>query len=213
MGTTIRSLSEAVSYIASDNTWIEGKAIQQLQTTAALPHMQRVVGMPDLHPGRGYPIGAAFFSTHVFYPALVGNDIGCGMALWQTDIPLAKLNIEKLEKKLGNIDLPPEPQWIEALFGSLPPFATEFSMGTIGGGNHFAEFQQIETLYDEAFPPEYRLSKKHLVLLVHSGSRGLGQQILAQHVQESGHKGLDESTPEAAAYLEKTSSGVTVCFR
>lgn len=66
MGTTIRSLSEAVSYIASDNTWIEGKAIQQLQTTAALPHMQRVVGMPDLHPGRGYPIGAAFFSTHVF---------------------------------------------------------------------------------------------------------------------------------------------------
>ncbi len=28
--------------------------------------MQRVVGMPDLHPGRGYPIGAAFFSSVVF---------------------------------------------------------------------------------------------------------------------------------------------------
>ncbi len=203
MGTTIRSLSETVSYIASDDTWIEGKAIQQLQTTAALPYMQRVVGMPDLHPGRGYPVGAAFFSTHVFYPALVGNDIGCGMALWQTDIPLAKLNIEKLERKLGNIDLPPEPQWIDALFGFLPPFATEFSMGTIGGGNHFVELQQIETVYDGEFPPEYRLSKKHLVLLVHSGSRGLGQHILAQHVQEFGHKGLEDKTPEAAAYLEK----------
>ncbi len=203
MGTTIRSLSEAVSYIASDDTWIEGKAIQQLQTTAALAHMQRVVGMPDLHPGRGYPVGAAFFSTRVFYPALVGNDIGCGMALWQTDIPLAKLNIEKLEKRLGNIDLPPEPEWIEEHLGSLPPFATEFSMGTIGGGNHFAELQQVETIYDGELSSEHELSKKHLVLLVHSGSRGLGQQILAQHVQEFGHQGLYENTPEAVAYLEK----------
>ncbi|HAP2163668.1 TPA: hypothetical protein ISB92_004414, partial [Escherichia coli] len=33
-----------------------------------LPNMQRVVGMPDLHPGRGYPIGAAFFSVGRFYP-------------------------------------------------------------------------------------------------------------------------------------------------
>ncbi|EEW8141730.1 hypothetical protein D5Z79_26975, partial [Escherichia coli] len=40
----------------------------QLHTTANLPNMQRVVGMPDLHPGRGYPIGAAFFSVGRFYP-------------------------------------------------------------------------------------------------------------------------------------------------
>ncbi|MDK4679396.1 hypothetical protein [Kingella negevensis] len=26
--------------------------------------------MPDLHAGRGYPIGAAFFSVGQFYPAL-----------------------------------------------------------------------------------------------------------------------------------------------
>lgn len=86
MGNIIHSVSEHVSYIATENTWIESKAIQQLQTTAALPNMVSVVGMPDLHPGRGYPIGAAFFSTQRFYPALVGNDIGCGMSLFQTDI-------------------------------------------------------------------------------------------------------------------------------
>ena len=70
MGKYIRPLSDAVFTIASDDLWIESLAIQQLHTTANLPNMQRVVGMPDLHPGRGYPIGAAFFSVGRFYPAL-----------------------------------------------------------------------------------------------------------------------------------------------
>lgn len=68
MGKYIRPLSDAVFTIASDDLWIESLAIQQLHTTANLPNMQRVVGMPDLHPGRGYPIGAAFFSVGRFYP-------------------------------------------------------------------------------------------------------------------------------------------------
>ena len=51
--------------------------------------MRRVVGLPDLHPGRGYPVGAAFFSVGRFYPALVGNDIGCGMALGKPAWPPA----------------------------------------------------------------------------------------------------------------------------
>lgn len=66
MGKYIRPLSDAVFTIASDDLWIESLAIQQLHTTANLPNMQRVVGMPDLHPGRGYPIGAAFFSVGRF---------------------------------------------------------------------------------------------------------------------------------------------------
>lgn len=49
MGNFIRPLSERVSYIASDNLWIEGLAIQQLHTVAEMPGMTRAVGMPDLH--------------------------------------------------------------------------------------------------------------------------------------------------------------------
>lgn len=49
MGKYIRPLSDAVFTIASDDLWIESLAIQQLHTTANLPNMQRVVGMPDLH--------------------------------------------------------------------------------------------------------------------------------------------------------------------
>ncbi|MGS9179601.1 RtcB family protein, partial [Salmonella enterica subsp. enterica serovar Infantis] len=72
--------------MASDNLWIVASAIQEVYTPAKLTGMKRVSGMPDLHPGRGYPIGADFFSRGRFYTALVVKDIGCGMALWQTDI-------------------------------------------------------------------------------------------------------------------------------
>ncbi len=98
MSNTIGSVTPRVSLIASKHTWIEGNAIQQLEITAKLPDMVRVVGMPDLHPGRGYPVGAAFFSQHRFYPALIGNDIGCGMSLWQTDLLAMKQSLDKLEK-------------------------------------------------------------------------------------------------------------------
>lgn len=95
MGNYIRPLSDVVFSIASDNLWIEDSAIQQLYTTAKLTGMRRVIGMPDLHPGRGYPIGAAFFSRGRFYPALVGNDIGCGMAV------LIHLKYEKNREDIG----------------------------------------------------------------------------------------------------------------
>ncbi|HCL5235409.1 TPA: RtcB family protein, partial [Salmonella enterica] len=112
MGNYIRPLSDVVFSIASDNLWIEDSAIQQLYTTAKLTGMRRVIGMPDLHPGRGYPIGAAFFSRGRFYPALVGNDIGCGMALWQTDILGRKCNADKLEKRLASLTDVADAQWL-----------------------------------------------------------------------------------------------------
>ncbi len=62
--------------IASDQSWIEGEAIRQLEITASLLSMMRAVGLPDLHPGKGIPIGAAFLSKNIIYPHLVDNDIG-----------------------------------------------------------------------------------------------------------------------------------------
>ena len=61
MGNFIQAVSDRLTIIGSEHLWLEGAAIQQAQTTANLPGMQRVVGLPDLHPGRGYPVGAAFF--------------------------------------------------------------------------------------------------------------------------------------------------------
>ena len=79
--------------IASDQSWIEGDAIAQLNHVAGLPGMEKAVGLPDLHPGKGIPVGAAFLSKDIIYPHLVGNDIGCGMGLWLTDQKSHKFKI------------------------------------------------------------------------------------------------------------------------
>lgn len=193
-------ISENIILIADSDTWIEGNAIQQLETTARLPHMNRVAGMPDLHAGRGYPVGAAFFSSGHFYPALIGNDIGCGMTLWQTDLPAHKAKPAKLAKQLGSIDSPLGENWQERINEILPQHPFQVALGTIGGGNHFAELQTVDTVYHPERLPE-NFQPSCLQLLFHSGSRGLGQQILRRHIDEHGHQGLPENSHEAAAYL------------
>ncbi|MFZ4831762.1 RNA ligase RtcB family protein [Rouxiella sp. Mn2063] len=197
MGNIIRSVSPRVSLIASEHTWIEGNAIQQLETTAKLADMVQVAGMPDLHPGRGYPVGAAFFSQHRFYPALIGNDIGCGMSLWQTELSVAKQPLDKLEKRLGNIDGPIEDEVITDIPAEFQPYS--YTLGTIGGGNHFSELLQV----DEIYQPEHNIDNKRLMLLVHSGSRGLGQHILDEHIRVHGHHGLLENSDDASHYLQQ----------
>lgn len=204
MGNFVKKLSDRACVVASDTTWMEDAAIAQLITTSQLEGMQRVAGMPDLHPGRGYPVGAAFFSTERFYPALVGNDIGCGMALLQTDLQASAVRLDKLEKRVGNIDGPMDDADARALAMSdagVQPSGHEASLGTIGGGNHFAEFQQVDTVYVPEALAALGIDKQRLLLLVHSGSRGLGERILRQHVDAFGHAGLAADTPEAAAYL------------
>ncbi len=199
MGTK-NSHHHSISIIADSDTWIEGNAVQQLHTSAALPHMLRVAGMPDLHAGRGYPVGAAFFSDRHFYPALIGNDIGCGMAFWQTDLSAHKAKPEKLAKQLGNIDLPLDESWQNRMNELLPNHPFQTALGTIGGGNHFAELQVLDTVYQADLLPQ-NFNPNALQLLVHSGSRGLGQQILRKQVEQFGHQGLSADSEAAAAYL------------
>jgi len=219
MGNFVQIISDRVTVIASERLWLEDAALQQAKTTAQLPGMQRVVGQPDLHPGRGYPVGAAFFSTERFYPALVGNDIGCGMALWQTDILAGKARLDKLDKQIANLDDiigdnewavlerrdPDLPQRVAVLSALMAAAGLDQahlrSLGTIGRGNHFAELQAIDTVHDEAALAQAQLAPKCLQLLVHSGSRGLGQAVLRAHVDGFSHDGLAKGSPEAAAYL------------
>ena len=100
MGSFEQASARVVRVIASENTWIEGNAVRQLETTAQLKGVTRAVGMPDLHAGKGCPIGAAFLSRGWIYPALVGNDIACGMGLWRTELKATKLKLDKWAAKL-----------------------------------------------------------------------------------------------------------------
>ncbi|ESP92828.1 RNA ligase RtcB family protein [Pseudoalteromonas luteoviolacea] len=213
MGKSVQKITESVSLIASADTWIEGLAVQQLIKTSELTGMQRVAGMPDLHPGRGYPIGAAFFTTNRIYPALVGNDIGCGMSLWQTSAKVSKVNLDKLTKKFEHVELPLDDSWTESVAArksenGVTTNAYDHALGTIGGGNHFAEFQAIDEVYDQAALDELGLNKKHLQLLVHSGSRGLGQSILVNHVTIHNHDGLSIESADFNDYMKKHDEAV-----
>lgn len=82
------------------------------------------------------------------------------------------------------------------------------SFGTIGGGNHFAEFQAVDKIYDVDAWNELGLDKRALQLLIHSGSRGLGQSILVEHISEFNHDGLAESAQALAAYIDKHDEAV-----
>ena len=221
MGNYIQQVANGITLIASNKLWLEDAAVQQLKTTAQLPGMQQVVGLPDLHPGRGYPVGAAFFSTGRFYPALVGNDIGCGMALWQTDVLAAKARPDKLDQQLSNLDHAiDEAEWAalvqlepaldqqrqaleQALSDAGIDGAAMASLGTIGGGNHFIELQVVETVFDSARFEAAGLQAKRLQVLVHTGSRGLGQQILRRHVDQFSHAGLEAESSAAQQYLQQ----------
>ena len=55
-------------------------------------------------------------------------------------------------------------------------------LGTLGSGNHFLEVQYVEAVYDEAAAGAYGLAKDQVVVLIHSGSRGLGHQVCTDYV-------------------------------
>ncbi|WP_067496689.1 RNA ligase RtcB family protein [Actinoplanes sp. TFC3] len=160
-----------VTVFASPSSWIESSALDQCHQVAALPGMLHVAAMPDLHPGKGAPIGAAMLST-VLYPFLVGADIGCGIAVYP--VSLRKAVPERLARRFPNLDAEPDdddPAWDVIDRAELRGHTSGF--GTVGRGNHFVELARIEKTDD-------------LVLIVHSGSRGLGERILRAHTEQHG---------------------------
>jgi release factor H-coupled RctB family protein len=199
----MNTLTESqVRLFASSKSWIEGEAVRQLYTTAKLDRVRLAVGFPDLHPGKGSPVGAAFVTEDVIYPHLIGGDIGCGMALFKTDLVRREARLDRWSTRRFDLEHP----WDEGVSDFLAEQELESTgfdsaLGTIGGGNHFAELQTVEkVLYADEFK-QLGLGKQQLVVLVHSGSRGLGESILRAHVDEHGGNGVEAESFAAKEYL------------
>ncbi|NMN05453.1 MULTISPECIES: RNA ligase RtcB family protein [unclassified Novosphingobium] len=191
-----------IALIARDPSRFDPLALDQLAACARYDGMARIVGLPDLHAGNGIAVGAAFWSPSHVWPHLVGSDIGCGMALWETDCPLRKFRLGSVERKLHGLDAPWAGDHAAALAeAGLPPHLASPALGTIGGGNHFVEFQRVEAVVDEARFAALGLRQDRVWMMVHSGSRGLGQAILQAHRQADAHQGIPAGRPEAEAYL------------
>lgn len=77
----VSSLPNNACLVTTPDVWMDPVAIEQLARVALRPSCLRAVGMPDLHPGPGIPIGAAFLVDEHVWPDLVGGDAGCGVLL------------------------------------------------------------------------------------------------------------------------------------
>ncbi|MDR1309900.1 MAG: RNA ligase RtcB family protein [Deltaproteobacteria bacterium] len=182
-----------VKVISGPANWMEAGALRQLESIGRYPGAELVVGLPDLHGGRS-PVGlVAEIRGHV-YPYLIGGDIGCGMALFDPSIPRRRFRPERAARILSGLSglgsaSPPEG------FGEPCPIR---DFGSIGGGNHFVEFQAIEEVADQGALDLMGLEPGQVLVLVHSGSRGFGQEILEAFARETGYGAAE---PEAKAYL------------
>ena len=56
--------------------------------------------------------------------------------------------------------------------------------GTLGSGNHFLEVQVIDEIYDEEAAGVFGIAKGQIMLMIHSGSRGLGYQVCDEHSKD-----------------------------
>jgi release factor H-coupled RctB family protein len=176
--------------------------MRQLHATAKLPGMRLAVGLPDLHPGKGTPVGAAFVSEGVIHPSLIGGDVGCGMAFFKTGLLRRKAKLDRWSTVRFDLEHPWEGDVRERLArGGLCTSQFAHSFGTLGGGNHFAELQAVEKVFDQDAFASLGLGKDELVVLVHSGSRGLGQAVLEIHLEGHGASGALAESDAATSYL------------
>ena len=162
--------------------------------------------MPDAHFGFGPPVGSALVTEHAVMPYAVGVDIGCGMIAVKTDLPRDRFSEADSRLVLGQIRelipsgvgqghqsvLPQAERFFEQ-HGPPPGVGGDSTLrtkqgllsknrtslvdrariqfGTLGSGNHFVEVCE---------------DREGVVwLLLHSGSRGVGNILATAHVQEA----------------------------
>ncbi|MET9802011.1 RtcB family protein [Streptomyces sp. NPDC006368] len=63
-------------------------------------------------------------------------------------------------------------------------------VGSLGGGNHFLEVQEVDEVYDEPVATAFGLARGQVCVMIHCGSRGLGHQVCSDHV-----RAMDKAMP------------------
>ena len=55
-------------------------------------------------------------------------------------------------------------------------------LGSLGSGNHFVEIQMVTEVFDSEIANRFGLYHDQIVILIHTGSRGLGHQVCTDHL-------------------------------
>ncbi|MCD6139666.1 MAG: intein-containing RctB family protein [Thermococcus sp.] len=56
-------------------------------------------------------------------------------------------------------------------------------LGSLGSGNHFLEVQVVDKIFDKKIAKVYGLFEGQVVVMVHTGSRGLGHQVASDYLR------------------------------
>jgi len=140
--------------------------------------------MPDVHAGLGCTIGTTMTIVDKVVPGMVGVDIGCGMEttrLAQSEIDFAALDaLIRTSIPCGREIREAPHAFAEQIsldqlrcFPYVNLHRAARSIGTLGGGNHFIEVDRGED--------------GSLYLVVHSGSRHLGNEVAKYYQNEGFH--------------------------
>lgn len=188
---------------------LDPKALDQAERSASLPFIAgHVALMPDAHWGLGATVGSVIPTQGAIIPAAVGVDIGCGMIAAEMPFLVDALP-DDLDRYLGFVEqaIPagvgkghqstryrtiPDPTGLDLTDKQVRTARNQ--MGSLGSGNHF-----FEVCTDE---------RDRVWLVLHSGSRGIGNQLAKVHIE--GARGLmeryfiDLPDPDLAYLVEGT---------
>lgn len=205
------------SRLAPVHSWLveplSDEVAKALGRMSAAVGIDQIAVMPDVHLSGDFCIGTVVASEERLFPLAVGGDIGCGIATVRFHASADEvLSEEQSARKIlrGLRMLVPTNRHSrrtlpEFLPGGLEdvPLSTEalenlrrhdgrVQFATLGRGNHFLELQEDD--------------EGALWLMVHSGSRAMGQALTAHHLEacdtdEGGVRSLSAESSLGRAYL------------
>ena len=195
---------------------LEDQTLEQAKRTARSSAVSGPVAlMPDAHFGLGATVGSVIPTRSAIIPAAVGVDIGCGMIAAELDLDASQLpddlapvlhdwsrgipsGVGKQRHKGASgpaarragewmrLNPMPDPSRVKR-----PDRAVD-QLGSLGSGNHFAEL-----CLDE---------RDKVWAVVHSGSRGVGNQLAQGHIAIARKLPQDGplEDPDLAAFVQGT---------
>jgi len=182
----------------------EESAFKQIRNLSGLPFIHNHLAiMPDFHRGSGAVIGSVVPTIGAIIPAAVGVDLGCGMIAVATSLKASDLpdNLGPLRSKIESLiphgrtshdrhvdrgswdDVPDDVAqvWNKSLKPQFDRIVEKHPkigksnnihhLSSLGGGNHF-----VEICIDEI---------DHVWVMLHSGSRGVGNRIGSYFIQRA----------------------------
>jgi tRNA-splicing ligase RtcB len=181
---------------------VEPAALQQLRNIAALPWVEGVRVMPDVHLGKGATVGSVIAMRDAVSPNAVGVDIGCGMIGVRTS-----LTADDLPDDLGRLRSHIEATVPVGFRGHDEPVDLRRLRAISGHGQSEvlrgvdAFWERFAGLHGRVTDIESKVRKQlgslgggnHFIelctdtkgrvwLQLHSGSRNIGKTLAEQHV-------------------------------